>query len=659
MEYLEAKFKAQYTIESHERCVALGIDKNLTYSKRILSHKELSKKLEEKKELIVIATPFMDSLYNFVEGSDFFAIITDEEGCILNVLGDKDIVEEAFNLKMLPGAYMNEENIGTNAMSIALKEGIPVQISEKEHYVKAYYKWTCSASPIRDTKGNIIGTIDLTGYSKNVHPHTLGMVVAAAKSIEKLLEINRFNEVLIRNNNHIKTILNSISRGIITTDLSGAIMTTNEIADDMFGYSSSKMREFKVGELLEGGQHILASIYSNKPFIDEDVYINSKKNVLQYSISAYPIFQGEKRISEIIFVFQEIKKARKLAGRISSAQAIYTFNKIVGKNTEFLKTIDYCKKIASSKSTILLTGESGTGKEVFAQSIHNVSDRKEEAFIAVNCGAIPRSLIESELFGYEEGAFTGAKRGGCPGKFEIADEGTIFLDEIGEMPLDMQIKLLRVIEEKVINRIGGRNPIPVNVRIIAATNKDLKKEVEKGNFRQDLYYRLNVLPVQLPPLRERIDDIPLLIEFFMNNLSRSLNKKKVEISKQCLEYLINYSWPGNIRELENVIELIINTESIPIDLERKIIQLASPNSLKTIMNAHCQELENKPLKDEINNEIIDEGCYRLEYIERQHILSVIERFKGNIASAARALGLGRNTLYRKLDKYGIEPSELK
>ncbi|MEG0773953.1 sigma 54-interacting transcriptional regulator [Clostridium sp.] len=659
MEYLEAKDKAQYTIESHKRCINLGIDRNLTYSKRILNHKELSKKLEEKKELIVTATPFMNSLYNFVKGSDFFAIITDEEGCILNVIGDKGIVDEAFNLKMVPGSYMNEENIGTNAMSIALKEGIPVQISEKDHYIKAYYKWTCSSSPIRDINGNIIGTIDLTGYSKNVHPHTLGMVVAAAKSVEKLLEINQVNEVLIRNNNYIKTILNSTTKGIITTDLSGTIITTNEIADDMFGYSCSKMKEFKIWELIEGWQHILSSIYSHKSFIDEDVYINSKKNVLQYSVSAYPIFQGENRISEITFVFQELKKVRRLAGRISSAQAIYTFNKIVGQNTEFLKIIGYCKKIASSKSTILLTGESGTGKEVFAQSIHNVSDRKEEAFIAVNCGAIPRSLIESELFGYEEGAFTGAKRGGCPGKFEIADEGTIFLDEIGEMSVDMQIKLLRVIEEKVINRIGGRNPIPVNVRIIAATNKDLKKEVELGNFRKDLYYRLNVLPVHLPPLRERIDDIPLLIEFFMNNLSKSLNKRKVEISEEYLEYLVKYSWPGNIRELENVIELIINTESIPMALERKMIESQKTTFKKEIMNFNSEIIENSPLKDFMRDEVSSKECFKLEYVEKQHILCVLEKFRGNITSAARALGLGRNTLYRKLDKYGIQLLKVK
>lgn len=635
MKDTEPKLNKQCIIQSHERCSSLGIDENLVYSKRILTGEELNRKLEEKKELIIIATPFMNLLYNFVKGSDFFVIITDEEGCVLNVIGNKGSVDEALMLKMVPGAYMNEENIGTNAISVAISEGVPVQVSKEEHFIKAYYKWTCSCSPIKDTKGRIIGTIDLTGNSRNVHPHTLGMVVAAVKSIEKMLEDNKYNEALIHNNNHIKTILNSISRGIITTDLSGTIKTTNKIADDMFGYKNSKMLEMKIWEIVEGWQDILHALYSEKSFIDEEVYINSKKNKLQLNLSAYPILDSEKRIQEVIFVFQELKKSRKLIEKISSGYAVYTFEKIIGSNENFLKIINYCNKIANSKSTILITGESGTGKEVFAQSIHNVSERKDEVFIAVNCGAIPRSLIESELFGYEEGAFTGAKRGGCPGKFEIADGGTIFLDEIGEMPLDMQIKLLRVIEEKVINRIGGSKPIPVNVRIIAATNKDLKEEVEKGNFRKDLYYRLNVLPVHLPTLRERKDDIPLLIEFFMNTISKRLNKRKVEIPKEYLEYLTNYDWPGNIRELENVMELIINTESIPLNLGKKIT------------------------KPEIDFVDIKEECLKLEYIEKQHIIKVIEKYKGNVTLSAKTLGIGRNTLYRKLEKFNIEISELK
>lgn len=305
---------------------------------------------------------------------------------------------------------------------------------------------------------------------------------------------------------------------------------------------------------------------------------------------------------------------------------------ILGKNEKFLKIVEYAKKIADSKSTILLSGESGTGKEIFAQSIHNFSNNNEEPFIAVNCGAIPRTLIESELFGYEEGSFTGAKKGGVAGKFELADGGTIFLDEIGEMPFDMQIKLLRAIEEGVINRIGNGNQIPVNVRIIAATNKDLKQEVEKGNFRKDLFYRLNVLPVTLPPLRERRDDIHLLIDYYMNKTSKRLNKKMVYISNQQMTSLINYNWPGNIRELENIIELIINTESVPLDLLDKSF-------------------------NEQENTLKFDTSLTLDQVEKNHITRVLMEFDGNISLSAKNLDIGRNTLYRKLEKYGIDCSE--
>jgi transcriptional regulator with PAS, ATPase and Fis domain len=251
-------------------------------------------------------------------------------------------------------------------------------------------------------------------------------------------------------------------------------------------------------------------------------------------------------------VLNELKKSRKLAGKILSGKAIYTFDKIIGNNEKFLKTIDYAKKIADSRSTVLITGESGTGKEIFAQSIHNSSIRRDEAFIAVNCGAIPRTLIESELFGYEEGAFTGAKKGGNAGMFELADEGTIFLDEISELPISLQTTLLRVIQEKTIRPIGSDRIIPIDVRLIVATNKDLSKMVSENKFRQDLYYRLNVLNINIPPLRERKEDIPLLINEICKN-----NNRKINLSDEAIDFLKNYNCPGNIRELQNFINRLL------------------------------------------------------------------------------------------------------
>ena len=616
-----------YIQASHERCKQTGVRPENVYSTRVLEGEELIQRLAENKTLIKTAAPFLSHLYDFVKGTDFFVILNDAEGCILSVIGDEKILTEAYKLKMIPGAYMDEKNIGTNAMSMAISEGVPVQVSGKEHFINAYHRWTCSAAPIKDARGNLIGIIDLTGYSENVHPHTLGIVVAAANAIEQMLEVNEVNSKLSVSQRHIETIFNSISAGILTSDLEGNITSMNKQIIKMLGYSEYEISSVKIWNLVEAWNDIVDILAARKSFVDKDVNIKTRLNKLQYTLTAYPIYDGDNRFTEIIHVLNEVKKGRKLAGKILSGQAIYTFDKIIGRNERFIKIIEYAKKIADSKSTVLITGESGTGKEVFAQSIHNHSIRKEEPFIAVNCGAIPRTLIESELFGYEEGAFTGAKKGGNAGKFELADEGTIFLDEIGEMPLDMQIKLLRVIEEGVITRIGSHKQIPVNVRIIAATNKDLVKEVEKGNFRRDLYYRLNVLPIHLPPLRERKEDIPMLVDFYMDKTSKRLNKRRVEITPEYMAYLKDCKWEGNIRELENTIELIVNTEALYTVQATAVIR-----------------------KDEAEGDL---NFLSLDELERQHITYVISKVKGNITSAAKALGVGRNTLYRKLQKYNI------
>lgn len=627
--FIKEKF---YVLKSHEKCSNLGISKDLVYSKKIIKNKEFKKIMEYNSELVVIATPFMNKLYQFLKGSNFFVILTDRDGCILNVIGDESILKEGFNLKMFPGAYMDEKNMGTNAMSLALSEKIPVQISGKDHYVKPYHKWTCSAAPIKNVNGEIIGTLDLTGYSENVHSHTLGMVVAAVTSIEKMIELNDYTGALRASQRGIENVFNSIQKAILRLDLSGSIKIVNKKATELFGFNEKYMKEMKIWDLIPNWSMILDEIYDKGSLLDEDVYVCSRKNKLQLNLSAYPIYDSSMRVFEITCIISDIKqKTRKLTGKILKSQAIYTFDKIIGKSKKLSHIIDYSKKIADSKSTILITGESGTGKEVFAQSIHNYSNRKGKPFIAVNCGAIPKNLIESELFGYEEGSFTGAKRGGYRGKFEASNSGTIFLDEIGEMPLDMQIKLLRVIEEGVINRIGSSNQIPVNCRIIAATNKNLKEEVEKGNFRKDLFYRINVLPVYLPPLKERREDIPLLIDYFMNKTSKHLNKRKVEISPIYMEKLINYYWPGNIRELENIVELIINAESLEILDDIK----------------YCN---NKKLEDNVKEDI---EILNLEIVEKNHIEKVLNKFDGNISSAAKVLGIGRNTLYRKIKKYSL------
>ncbi len=616
-----------YVKHSHQRCKNFQLDKDLIVSKKIIAGSDLNLKLIENQELIMTAKPFIENLCDFVRGSNFFVMLTDSEGCVLSVAGDPDIAQRANELKMIPGAYMSEACIGTNAMGTSIAEDCPVQISGNEHFINAYHTWTCSGAPIHDEEGNIIGSLDLTGDSEAVHSHTLGMVVAAVSAIESIMRLNQKHRQLDKSKVLIESLFNSIKEGIVYADLEGNILSSNDQACRMFGYTKTTFENLDLRDLIIDWRQVLASCLTVEDYFNDEVMICARTNKLHFNLTAYKVHQhGE--IHGIILMFSDVKKARRLANKIMGRRAVYTFKKIIGRSPIMDETIQFAKKIADSKSTILITGESGCGKEVFAQAIQNYSPRKEEPFVAINCGAIPRTLIESELFGYEEGAFTGAKQGGQIGKFELADGGTIFLDEIGEMPLEMQTKLLRTIEEGTIVRVGGREEIPVDVRIIAATNKKLREEVKKGNFRHDLFYRLNVIPLEIPPLRDRESDIPLLANYFMDRIAHKINKRPLEISDREMARMKAYSWPGNVRELENFIELAINQETLPLSLLQK-------ESQRTVSNDTQIELNS------------------LEEMEKNHILRVLRQEEYNMTSAAKVLGIGRNTLYRKVQKYQI------
>lgn len=347
--------------------------------------------------------------------------------------------------------------------------------------------------------------------------------------------------------------------------------------------------------------------------------------------------------SEVRIMAKELieleNKINEYKGEIERLQGSrYTFDSIITQNPK----MEYLKKLgrtaAQSNSTVLILGGSGTGKELFAQAIHKASYRKFSPFIPINCAAIPRELLESELFGYEAGAFTGAKRGGKPGKFELANGGTIFLDEIGDMPLEMQVKLLRVLEEKRFERVGGNKKITLDVRIIAATNKNIEDAVERGTFREDLYYRLNVINIDIPPLKERIDDIPLLANHLLVNLCEELDMERRELSKKTIEILMNYKWPGNIRELRNILE-----RAITISTGNVILPEHLPERLLNSRGYFKRNVEKiRPLKDTVAN------------AERQAIINAIIKSKGNKTLAAKKLGIHRTALYKKLNKYDLD-----
>nr|WP_275411257.1 sigma 54-interacting transcriptional regulator [Bacillus sp. B15-48] len=345
-----------------------------------------------------------------------------------------------------------------------------------------------------------------------------------------------------------------------------------------------------------------------------------------------------KVISGLIIILQDSTSIRKRLNKSSHSQAYYTFDKILGES-KVMKTMKQKATDAShSSSSIILTGESGTGKELFAQSIHNESSRRNGPFIAINCATVQPELIASELFGYVDGAFTGAKKGGSMGKFEYADQGTLFLDEVGELPLFAQTMLLRVLEERRVTRVGSNISTPVDVRVISATNRDLKKMVKEGTFRLDLYYRINVIHLHLPPLRERVTDIPILINYYLQYFNRILKKNVTEISSEALCKLVSYSWPGNLRELRNMVECSVN--------------ITKNNTL---------ELCDLPL--DILNNFEDDGFHDEEIIneckddfhngQRKIIIDLMLKYNGNKSFVAKKLGISRNTLYKKLKTYNI------
>jgi len=502
---------------SQNNCRKYKINVKRVFPTTTLEGNAFYNSLDRNSQLIKISRPFMETLYDFLKGSGFALYLTDKEGFVLCIIGDEDIIKCMAEVGIVEGADMSEKSTGTNAIGTAIHEDLSVQISGEEHYITAYHTLTCSAAIIHNNEGAIIGCLNLTGKRQLAHPHTLGLVVAAVKSIENQLKVEKFQNMY-----------NLINK-------------------------------------------------------------NTGKN------------------------------------------ANYNFEDIIGNSEVIKKVIKQAKNIANSPSTVLIQGESGTGKELIAQSIHNNSSRKDNSFISINCGAITENLIESELFGYEEGAFTGAKRGGQPGKFELANGGTIFLDEIGEMPFEMQVHLLNVLQTSCFNRVGGNKYINVDVRIIAATNKDLKSEVENGNFREDLYYRLSVIPIYLPPLRKRVGDIEILMEYFLKAKAIKLEKPIPKISYDIYKMIVNYTWPGNVRELENCIENIVNMDG----------------------NTSF-DFKNKPSKKNdhtISKEPFQYDMCTLAQLENMAIINCIKKCGGNITKASKVLGINRSTIYSKIKKH--------
>ncbi len=622
---------------SHERCRRYGVNPQdrCNPNQKKLSSAELRVRLEQNRDFLDIATYQIGELYQFVGGASFAVNIADKEGYILHIIGDQSTLAKLAAGNCGPGYRWTEKDVGTSVLSLALERQIPVQINDDEHYCQRGHGHTCSASPVFGVDNELIGVISMSGDADRVHPHTLGMVITAARAIENQLRIQKTSKDLRLQNNYMQAIINSIDSGVLAVDKNGVINKINNQGKKILHWTGP-LEGIALSEVFGDQFSISAMMQPEFEFTDQEVFIHIGKRVIQLLCTVKPIFNAGGIIQGSILVFHEIKRIRKLLNEMAGAQARFTFNDIIGVSPVIEEAKRLAMNAATSNSSVLLLGDTGTGKELFAQAIHNQSMRKERPFLAINCGAIPRELLESELFGYAEGSFTGSRKGGRPGKFELADGGTIFLDEIGEMPADMQVKLLRVLQTGEVCRIGEHKSISVDVRIIAATNARIKKEIDQKNFREDLFYRLNVFPIKIPPLRGRKEDIIHLAKHFLERSSKIAKKSGVIFAPGTEAKLFGYQWPGNVRELENIVERAVNlVDGREIGPDLLDISSGSDDKLR----------------------YTNQRGRHLEELEKQAILKMLEELKFNMSRSAKMLGISRATLYNKLKKYNLNISK--
>ena len=492
---------------------------------------------------------------------------------------------------------------------------------------------------ITDGKGNVKNVLaSITPIKRDENVLSVVFVFRDTKEMLSLAEeIQQKTFELIDQKNKLDAIFNSNIEGTFTIDNNWNVTTFNTSAEKITGYKKSeaigkKCWDIFNSSLCRNGCHMEQTMQKGKPMIGNELEIMHKDGrKIPIRVNSGILINNKNENIGAVETFIDISEIKNLSEHLSD---IFKYENIVGRNKEIKQIITVLESVSQTDSSVLITGESGTGKELAARAIHLNSPRKTGPFIAVNCSAFVESLIESELFGHEKGSFTGAIKTKI-GKFELAKGGTLFLDEIGDLSLSVQTKFLRVLETREFERVGGNKTIKVEARIIAATNKNLSEEILAGRFREDLFYRINVINIHLPPLRERMDDLPLIVNHFIELFNKKFNKEIRQFSSQAFDILMEYEWPGNIRELENVIEhcfvlcngKIIQVECLPKRLrEQKKKIITSSNAIQ---------------KNGFKN------------VERELIISVLEKHNGNRSKAAKELNINPSTLWRKIKKLGI------
>ncbi|EJR80329.1 hypothetical protein IK7_02938 [Bacillus cereus VD156] len=586
--------------ESWYRCKQANVNPHMSKGQKILSSNIFQDQKKKSEIFLDIALPQIQNMRKTIDELQMMALLIDPDGYVLSLSGNKQTLKRAKHINFIEGVKWTEAAVGTNAIGTALEIEEAIMISGTEHYSVVSHSWSCAAAPIHNDDGKLIGVLDFSCPIEFSHPYMLGMVTSIAHAIERECSI-RVHQNELHLIHRFLDVIDSDEQVVICNHRDVIVSASKSVRERVTNWSRMKLEEL-VHHGLETKLEI--PVYSNERMIGKCMYLKENKQMNTYS--TFTFIKG------------------------------ITFPGVTGTSKAFQHTLEEIKLVSPTDASVYVCGETGVGKEYVARAIHENSPRKDGPFIAVNCGSLPKELMESELFGYDEGAFTGARRQGYKGKFEQANGGTLFLDEIGEVPPEMQVALLRVLQERTITPIGSSKLVPVNIRIITATHKDLLRLVEEGKFRQDLYYRLHVYPLYVPSLIERKEDIPYFIQHFCEQKNWN-----VVFPKSIYNQFLQHTWPGNIRELVNVLERIYILSQGREICEKQVVFL-----LQT-MRGNQQQLELQ-----VENKTEHTLHFR-EKIQRDSMIEALQKTNGNVSLAAKLLNVPRSTFYKRMQKYKL------
>lgn len=627
-----------HVYKSWLNCRALGLGPSDIPEPKRLNPADLNSIKKEYQDLLDIAVPVLNMIRISTSETQPIVILTLESGVIIHIAGDERSLSAQEAFYNAPGVVCDEKIMGARATTIALKEGRPLSLCGCEHYLEIFHESLCYAAPIFDHKQNIVASISIATSLKKYHPHTMAMLTAAAENVSMQLQKMDWDYKKNYLSSLIYSICNTLPEGIVALDMDKNITYVNEAAEDLLGGSSGRL----IGKHINGFIHNssrkeLMEALSQQKRSHIPIHLSGTSVENKYLCRIQPLNNDNQDMIGTTLFLASDKQVLKGINHMGGSRAYYQFDDILGESPKIKRSIELARKIAKQANRILITGESGTGKELFAQAVHNAGPRRSGPFVAISCASIPRELVEAELFGYVPGAFTGAHKSGALGKFELAQNGTIFLDEINSLPMEAQGKLLRALQQNEFIKVGGTTPVHFEATIIAATNVSLPEMVSSKLFRQDLLYRINSVEIEIPPLRERTGDIEILIEYFIAKQARSQGRQ-ISMTPLWKNAMLAHNWVGNVRELENACEYSL------IVSESGILQTKHLHPSLNVKRSKARPF---------SHPIEPEGSLNDTY--KKCLIQTLDSCGGNLSDTAKRLGISRSTLYRKLKKYDISP----